>query len=176
MAVSSTDAGTYAASLLAAVQDSLQIRLNDLGRAVAEGSALRGRLQATGRDEGALHELLKAELPADTPGFLVNLVAVLAVEGQLDLLPAIASELQTRITGVAGPVKAQVTSAIPLSAERQAELRAALEARHGGELDLQFAVDASLIGGLRIRVGDSLTDLSVASSLQSLREDVMASF
>jgi len=90
-------------------------------------------------------------------------------------LPDIAAALQSRLAGATGPRKAQVTSAVALSAAQQETLRDQLTAEHGQDLDIQFLVDASLIGGLRIRVGDNLTDFSVSSSLQALREQVMAS-
>ncbi len=169
-----TDARSYAEAFLAAMQESWQANLQELERKLAEGTSLRTSVRVARQDQGEVHALLAAALP-DIPTALVNLATLLIAENQVDLIPEIASELQTQLTGTAGPLKAQVTSAVALSETRQAELRSYLTSEHGSELDLQFLVDPSLIGGLRIRVGDNLTDLSVSSQLQSLRDEVLTS-
>ena len=169
-----TDTRSYAEAFLAAMQESWQADLQKLERKLAEGTSLRTAVRVARQDQGEVQALIAAALP-DTPAAMVNLATLLVTENQVDLIPAIASELQTQMTGTTGPLKAQITSAMALSEARQAELRSYLEAEHGSELDLQFLVDPGLIGGLRIRVGDNLTDLSVSSQLQSLRDDVLAS-
>lgn len=176
MATHTTDAQGYAAAFLAAMQESWQAQLHSLEQALAEGTVLRAKVRAARQDEAELHSLLAASLPEGTAPAFINLAAVLILENRLPLIPDIARELQTHLAGTATAVKAQITSAAALAAEQQTALREALEAEHGRELDVQFLVDPSLIGGMRIRVGDSLTDLSVSSRLQSLREEVLSSF
>lgn len=172
---STTTALEFALAFLAAKQDSWQTQLQDLARQLADGTALRTQVRVSRQDEAKLHAALQEGLADETDPALVNLVTVLAAEDQLDLLPDISSALQSQLAGTAQPIKAQVTSAIPLTAAQQEALRGQLMAEHGQNLDIQFLADASIIGGLRIRVGDNLTDLSVSSSLQTLREQVMAS-
>ncbi len=169
-----TEARDYAAAFLAATQESWQADLQKLERELAEGTTLRTAVRVARSQQEEVHALIAAALPG-TPAPMVNLATLLVTANQVDLIPAIASELQTQMTGSAGPLKAQITSAVTLTADRQAALRSYLEAEHGNELDLQFLVDPGLIGGLRIRVGDNLTDLSVASQLQSLRDEVLTS-
>ncbi len=170
-----TTALEFANAFLAAKLEIWQGQLQDLAQRLADGRALRTAVRVSRQDEAQLQAALQQGLPDDTDPALVNLVTILATEDQLELLPDIAAALQSRLAGAVGPAQAQVTSAIALSEAQQAALRAQLAAEHGQELDVQFLVDASLIGGLRIRVGDNLTDLSVSSSLQALREQVMAS-
>ncbi len=170
-----TTALEFANAFLAAKLEIWQTQLQELARQLAEGRALRTAVRVSRQDEAQLHAALRQGLPEDTDPALVNLVTVLATEDQLELLPDIAAALQSRLAGTTGPAKAQVTSAVALSETQQEALRRQLTAEHGQDLDIQFLVDASLIGGLRIRVGDNLTDFSVSSSLQALREQVMAS-
>lgn len=172
---STTTALEFATAFLAAKQDSWQAQLQGLTRQLADGTALRTQVRVSRQDEAKLHAALQEGLSDDTDPALVNLVTVLATEDQLNLIPDIASALQSQLAGTAQPVKAQITSAVALTAAQQEELRRQLTAEHGQNLDIQFLTDASIIGGLRIRVGDNLTDLSVSSSLQDLREQVMAS-
>ena len=169
-----TTALEFANAFLDAKLEIWQTQLQELTRRLAEGGDLRTAVRVSRQDE-AQYATLRQGLPDDTDPALVNLVTVLAMEDQLELLPDIAAALQSRLAGTTGPAKAQITSAVALSAARQEALRHQLTAEHGQDLDIQFLVDASIIGGLRIRVGDNLTDFSVSSSLQALREQVMAS-
>lgn len=62
---------------------------------------------------------------------------------------------------------ATITSAVPLTAEEQASIRAKLDARHPG-LRYEWHVAPELIAGLTVRVGDEVTDASVRSRIQRL--------
>ncbi len=165
----------YATAFLEAKQDSWQTQLLELSRRLADGTGLRTQLRVSRQDQAQVHAALRAELSDESDPALINLATVLVLEDQLDLIPDIAAALQSQLTGHTGPVKAQITSAVALTGTQQEALQQNLAAEHGQDLEIQFLVDASIIGGLRIRVGDSLTDFSVSSSLQALREQVMAS-
>ncbi len=65
---------------------------------------------------------------------------------------------------------AVVESAVPLSAELQSSVSASLTRRHGSGLAVNFVQNPSLIGGLRIQVGSSVYDDSVASRLSAIVE------
>lgn len=176
MTGSASDAGRYAEAFLAAVSEGWQTLLNSLSQSLAPGTDLRRRLQAAGRDEATLQAILQEQLPPGTPAPFLRLVTVMAADDTLDRLPAVAEELELLLHGGgARHVTAEITSAVQLTDERQAQLTDQLRTEHGNELEVRFSVDPALLGGLRIRVGDQLTDLSVASSLQALRDDVMAS-
>jgi F-type H+-transporting ATPase subunit delta len=65
---------------------------------------------------------------------------------------------------------ASVESAVPLSAELQAEVAGRLKNIYGDGLNLSFAQNPSLIGGLRIQVGSDLFDGSVKMRLEKLEQ------
>jgi ATP synthase F1 delta subunit len=75
-------------------------------------------------------------------------------------------------SGQASPIKAEITSAVELSADEQEQIRRSLAKQYGEGLVFAFEVDPSLLGGLRVRVGDRLMDNSVASRLSKLRESI----
>ena len=50
-----------------------------------------------------------------------------------------------------------------------------LRGRYGERLDLRFGVDASLIGGLIIRVGDQVLDNSLRARLSAIQRNMLAS-
>jgi F-type H+-transporting ATPase subunit delta len=66
---------------------------------------------------------------------------------------------------------ARVESAVPLSAELQARVAGQLKNIYGGPLNLTFAQNPSLIGGLRIQVGSDLYDGSVKTRLEKLEQN-----
>jgi F-type H+-transporting ATPase subunit delta len=63
---------------------------------------------------------------------------------------------------------AQVESALPVSDSLQASVKANLAARYGQGLNVSFAVNPALIGGLRIKVGSDVYDGSVKARLAEL--------
>jgi len=64
---------------------------------------------------------------------------------------------------------AVVTSALPLTAQEQAQVQSDVIARLGGTPSVAFKVDPAILGGLIIRVGDKVIDGSVAGQLDNLR-------
>ena len=68
-----------------------------------------------------------------------------------------------------GAVSAEVTTAIKLTAAQEAGLKAALRQALGKDPEISTQVDASLLGGIKVRVGSRLYDASLKSRLDSLR-------
>jgi F-type H+-transporting ATPase subunit b len=66
---------------------------------------------------------------------------------------------------------AQITSALPLSAEEQEAVKRDVLAKAGAK-EVTFRVDPSILGGLVIRVGDKVLDSSVAGKLEGLRQSL----
>jgi len=104
---------------------------------------------------------------------VANLVRLLAARGRLDALPAVGMEYERLLNRQRGILEAMVTSAVPLSTEETAALRARVQAMTGSAIDLQSIVDPSLIGGLTVRVGDRLIDASVRGRLERLRTQLV---
>lgn len=69
-----------------------------------------------------------------------------------------------------GLVEARVRVPEPLSAADEDALRTSLEARTGMQVRLDVTVDPSLIGGIVVRIGDTVYDGSVRQQLARLRE------
>lgn len=62
---------------------------------------------------------------------------------------------------------AAISSAVPLTEQEKAHIRAKLDAHTPG-LHYEWQVDPSLIAGLVVRVGDRVTDASVRSRIDRL--------
>jgi F-type H+-transporting ATPase subunit delta len=83
---------------------------------------------------------------------------------------AIRSEFEALADAAAGLVKARVVSATPIDDAQRARLQNALAARTGREVELDVAVDPSLIGGIVASVGNVVFDGSLRTQLQQLRD------
>ncbi|RIK44416.1 MAG: ATP synthase F1 subunit delta [Chloroflexi bacterium] len=115
---------------------------------------------------------IAAALPNGTPAEVVNALKLMQERGDLDLISEVSDILVRTVSGQRAPVKAEVVSAAELSDSEQEQLRKTLTEQYGEGLVFSFRVDPSLLGGLRVRVGDRLIDTSIASRLNALRESL----
>lgn len=101
-----------------------------------------------------------------------NLVSMVVGAGRAKDLPAIVTALQQSAASEQGKVAGEVRSAVPLSAEQQDRITAAVSQRLGKQVVLAFLVDPSVIGGVVTRVGDVVIDGSVRRRLDQLKAAV----
>ncbi|WP_447595467.1 F0F1 ATP synthase subunit delta [Aquipseudomonas campi] len=99
-----------------------------------------------------------------------NFISVVAENGRLDLLPAVAAEFELYKAEQEKSVDVEVTSAFALSTEQQDKLAKVLSARLSREVRLHATEDATLIGGVVIRAGDLVIDGSVRGKIAKLAE------
>ena len=107
--------------------------------------------------------------PANASESFGNFLALLADNRRLSLLPEIVGLFEELRADAERIVKAKVTSAAALPAAELATIQAALKRRFGREVELQTAIDASLIGGAVIDAGDVVIDGSLKGKLERLQ-------
>jgi F-type H+-transporting ATPase subunit delta len=102
----------------------------------------------------------------------VSFMGILVRKGRERLLPDVAAAFSELYKIEKGIVVAQVGSAVPLSENARAQVRALAEKQHPGKtIELVEKVDPSLIGGIIIRIGDEQYDGSVSRQLTDLRRE-----
>ena len=97
-----------------------------------------------------------------------NFINTLTDYGRLTSLPEIAAQFQALKNAEAGAADAKITSAFEMTAEQLSDLTSTLEKKFGRKLYPTVTVDASLIGGVHIVVGDQVLDTSVRAKLQRM--------
>lgn len=113
-------------------------------------------------------QLLDLLSPVEANETMQRFLTVLAENNRLALLPEV-SELFEQLRAESERVlKANITSAVALSDTELSKLTDALKKRFGREVEVQTAVDASLIGGSIIDTGDLVIDGSVRNKLARL--------
>jgi len=105
---------------------------------------------------------------------LRRLLALLADNGRLSLVVAVAGVYRERAMEAAGVVNAELVSAQPIDADRQAALARALGQATGRRVDVTGRVDESIIGGVIAKVGSTVYDGSVSRQLERMRQRLTA--
>lgn len=107
-------------------------------------------------------------LSADSDAILANFVRTLAENRRLALLPEISRLFELEKSQEEGVQEAVVYSAFPIDDAQVAALLQQLEPRFGTRLTARVEVDPSLIGGVRVTVGDQMLDASVRGKLDAM--------
>lgn len=119
-------------------------------------------------------DLVDALLANRVPEPVLKLVGLLVERGRIDRIGGVASEYRRLLNRERGVIEATATAAAPLTNDETAALQRKVEQMTGRTVDLRVAVDEALIGGLTVRVGDTLYDASVRGRLERLRERLVA--
>lgn len=106
--------------------------------------------------------------PGDVDPMFRQFLSVLADNRRVALLPEMAGLFDQLRADAEKIVKAKITSAQTLDPAELAKLHASLKKRFGREVEIQSAVDASLIGGAIIDAGDIVIDGSLKTKLARL--------
>ena len=98
-----------------------------------------------------------------------NLLRTVIDNGRLAALPEIGAQFHALVNARSGVSDATVYSAFPIDATQLPQVVASLEKRFGRKLNVSVVVDASLIGGVRVVVGDEVLDTSVKARLEQMK-------
>lgn len=150
--VDATDAGLTSAA--STVRGSL-----DLRRALTDASV------PAETKRGVLRDIFGADV---TPEALA-LVTLLVERGHIELLGDVARAFGEIAETERGIVVAQVTTAVPLTDATRASITDKLVASLGRPVSLRETVDASILGGVVIKVAGRVLDGSIASQLSDMR-------
>jgi F-type H+-transporting ATPase subunit delta len=88
-------------------------------------------------------------------------------------LPGIARELSALVDIKENRLRAEITSAVPISDDLLSKLKSALQQRTGNVVVINSREDPSLIGGLVTKVGDLMYDGSLKTQLALMKETML---
>lgn len=162
---------------LATGEDALEVVEDELltvSRAIDGNEELRRKLTdihlPVGRRLGFVDsDVLEVAHPATRAA-----LAMLIAAERIGEVSAIADAIAQRSAATRDEELAEVFVAVPLDAARTATLKEALERSLGRKLDLKVYVDESVLGGVRVRIGDTVIDGTLARRLSDLRTRVGA--
>jgi len=114
-----------------------------------------------------LHKLFDGKLSAITMGF----ITLLTRKGREGYLPEIVTSFLNQLRKHQGITVAEVTSAVALDAGTRTKMLEAATKLAGGQVELVEKVDASLIGGFVLKVGDKQIDSAIANRIKALKRE-----
>lgn len=112
-----------------------------------------------------VNDVARVQLPPAGQNFLRMVIE----NGRLAALPEVAHQFREMKNARAGSSDATVYSAFPIAGEQLGVVSRALERRFGRKLNLTVQEDRSLIGGIRVVVGDEVLDTSVKARLEQMK-------
>jgi F-type H+-transporting ATPase subunit delta len=180
MAENSTIARPYAEALFAAAQgagQSLQSTADQVQMLadLVELEDVRQTLSDPRLDANQRAELIRGLLSGQTLDQHLNKFIDLLLENdRLLLLPEVAAQFQVLKDEAEGVAQAEIVSAYAMTDEQVNELVQLLEPKFNKKLKPHVTVDDTLIGGVRVVVGDYVLDTSVQARLNRMREALMA--
>jgi len=102
-----------------------------------------------------------------------NLLQVVAKRNRLDLLLPIFSQTQILLNDRQRRIPVTITTATEVDSQLFSALSDKLRSILGGEPIIRSVIDPSVIGGLVVRVGDTVYDASIATQLQNVCQQMI---
>jgi F-type H+-transporting ATPase subunit delta len=149
--------------------DEVEDELFRFARSYESSDALRNALTddmiPAGKRQAIVEDLLGGKATPTT----TQLVSMVVGSGRGSDLPAIIDILVARASSSKNLEVAEARTAVPLTADQQDRLRAALANATGKQVNLKVVVDPSVLGGIIATVGDTVIDGSVRTRLDQLK-------
>jgi F-type H+-transporting ATPase subunit delta len=112
------------------------------------------------------------EVFADVNGVTKGLFHLLFENKRFEILEAIAFEYNQLFDEMNGIQVAKVTTAFPMDAELEAKVLAKIATFSDKKITIENTIDASIIGGFILRIGDMQYNASIANRLQVLKREL----
>ena len=145
-------------------------QLAEFGAAYAESAELRNFLAspAVAREvkHGVIEKIL-ARLGASK--IIRNFLFVIVDHRRTAIVPEMVARFQEVIRQRQGIAEAEVRSAVELNAAQKAEVAEMLVRLTGKRVETKYALDAALLGGAVVRIGDTIYDGSLRHRLNEMR-------
>lgn len=128
-------------------------------------------LQADGMTDEAFVAIVRRVVPGANTKQL-NLFRLLRRKGRLSLGRSIASYFRELMDEERNVLRAVVTTAVELDADRRTAVQSRLQTQTGRTVELETRVDPAILGGMTVRMGDQLVDGSTRTRLRNLRSSL----
>jgi F-type H+-transporting ATPase subunit delta len=150
-------------------------QLADFEAAFAESSELRNFLTSPGVPREAKHGVIEKIAARIGAGKIIrNFLFVISDHQRSPILPEMVASFQDVIRQRQGIAEAEISSAVELSAPQKKKFAQTLERLTGKKIKAKYSLDPGLLGGAVVRVGDTIYDGSVRSSLNEMRAHLAA--
>lgn len=161
---------------LASVQnkvDDFEHQLETLRQSLKENEQLSDFLYQPRVPAQAKKELVRKMFSEVLNEVVCNFVLLLLDKGRETILPAIVDEYVSIANQARNISEAEVTTALPLTADQKQALIAKITEITGKNIVLKEQLDERIMGGVILKYGDKLIDGSVATQLDNLKSTLL---
>lgn len=172
MAESVTIARPYAEALFRAAKESGNLakwaeQVGVLAQVAANPEA-RAAISDPNVAAAQLVDLFRSACGTAVDAELSNFIQLLSNNNRLGLLPEVAGLYESYKRAEEGSKQAEIVSAFPIDENQVRALVPQLEAVFKTKLETTVSVDPTLIGGIKVIVGDQMMDASVRGKLDAM--------
>jgi F-type H+-transporting ATPase subunit delta len=162
----------YAKALLGAAQEQqvAQEVFDDMvliSGSIQASEALKNLLASAVIKGATKLSVLKSGFPASHE-LSIKLFGLLESNKRLALMADVAKAYMSAFDISQGKITAQVTTAVAMSAELEAQVLAKIKALTDKTVNLEQVIDPSIVGGFVLRIGDQQYDASITNQLNQL--------
>lgn len=156
------------------VVDALADQVQDLLPLIVEDGELHRLLTNPAIGDGERGVIVQRVFEGKIHPLLYKMLRVLCDKGRLASLPQVASGYLLAVADDRGQIDVQAYIASELDSAAAKQVAEQIGQALGKTVSLTQTIDESLIGGLKIKVGDQLIDASVASQLRGMKNKMIA--
>ncbi len=174
MAAEQTDAVSrvYAQALLGLAEqnndiDGIAQEVADLGALIDQNSDLKKLIASPVIADDKRRAMIQRIFEGKVSDSLYKFLQVLSRKSRLATLPGVCAAFAGLVAEKRGQIDVLATVAYEMNEETAQRVARELGESLNKTVNLQQTVDASLIGGMRLRIGDRLIDASVATRLKN---------
>lgn len=121
----------------------------------------------------ALVEALESAPKAARGAYIDNFLAIVEKNNDLKDLPSILKEIKKIEHDNRGIKNVMVTTAVELSQSSKTEISKKMEKVFSSKVEIAFAIDPSILGGVVIESGEEIFDKSVISYLNKFKHHII---
>jgi F-type H+-transporting ATPase subunit delta len=121
-----------------------------------------------------VYDLVRGLIKAPLPSAMEHFLKLVVDNGRLAALPEVARQFRAMKNAAEGQADCLIESALPLNDEQVRDLLGSLSRKFGLKLIPEVKVDAGLIGGVRVSVGDHVLDDTIKARLAKMHTALTA--
>ena len=169
-------ATTYAEALYEAAADADAVPrvaedIDAFAAAVEESEDLRMALENPEIDSAAKSSVIAA-VAADAQPLVRNFLLVLVERGRIAEFAEIAEAFRERVARAEDRIEVEAVTAVPLPDDLRDRIVESIQSKTNATVELTESVDADVVGGLVLHVGEVVIDGSVRHHIDELRRDL----
>lgn len=155
--------------------DAVADDLNEIVQLYETNKKLAWLLRHPRLDGREKYQLLKKMIQGKVQALTLRFMELVLKKGRVEYLPEIRENYYLQRDELAGILRVRVCTSFPLSDNVRSALQKQLNRLTGKETILSIESNRSLLGGVRVQIGDTVFEGSVRGKLNDLREHLLSS-